>query len=627
MADAFAIYNEGFNAGLKPDPLMNISEWADKYRILSQKASAEPGKWRTSRTPYLKEIMDCLSPYSGIEKVVFMKGAQIGGTEVGNNFLGYIVHLSPGPVMLVMPTVDGAKRTSKTRIDPMFAAIPELKGVISDRRSKDASNTTLMKEFQGGVLVLTGANSAIGLRSMPVRYIFLDEIDAYKGDVEGEGDPVNLAIKRTSTFNRRKIFMVSTPTIQGVSRIEYEYEQSDQRHYMVPCPYCNKRQSLKWKQIHFENDDPATATYVCEHCGAIIEEHLKTWMLENGIWEKSNPKSNVAGFHLSSLYSPVGWFSWADAVKQFLDAKNKDNLLKVWVNTVLGETWLEKGEAPEWQILFDKREDYQQEIVPSGGLFLTAGADVQKDRIECEVVAWGRNKESWSVGYFIINGDTAREEVWNELSEFSKRYFEHSSGVMLPISRFAIDSGFATQQVYNWVRKQPINFAMAIKGTDSGVTPLGLPTRVDLNINGKRLRRGAKVWSVGTSILKSELYQFLRLTQNEDESYPAGYCHFPKYDSEYFKQLTAEQLVTKMVRGYQKREWQKTRERNEALDCRVYARAASISFGIEQFTETKWRNLEKALIPESKEKVNSATKKKTKLDILPKIVKAQDPYL
>lgn len=627
MADAFAIYNEGFNAGLKPDPLMNISEWADKYRILSQKASAEPGKWRTSRTPYLKEIMDCLSPYSGIEKVVFMKGAQIGGTEVGNNFLGYIVHLSPGPVMLVMPTVDGAKRTSKTRIDPMFEAIPELKGVISDRRSKDASNTTLMKEFQGGVLVLTGANSAIGLRSMPVRYIFLDEIDAYKGDVEGEGDPVNLAIKRTSTFNRRKIFMVSTPTIQGVSRIEYEYEQSDQRHYMVPCPYCNKRQSLKWKQIHFENDDPATATYVCEHCGAIIEEHLKTWMLENGIWEKSNPKSNVAGFHLSSLYSPVGWFSWADAVKQFLDAKNKDNLLKVWVNTVLGETWLEKGEAPEWQILFDKREDYQQEIVPSGGLFLTAGADVQKDRIECEVVAWGRNKESWSVGYFIINGDTAREEVWNELSEFSKRYFEHSSGVMLPISRFAIDSGFATQQVYNWVRKQPINFAMAIKGTDSGVTPLGLPTRVDLNINGKRLRRGAKVWSVGTSILKSELYQFLRLTQNEDESYPAGYCHFPKYDSEYFKQLTAEQLVTKMVRGYQKREWQKTRERNEALDCRVYARAASISFGIEQFTETKWRNLEKALIPESKEKVKLPAKKKTKLDILPKIVKAQDPYL
>lgn len=627
MADAFTIYNEGFNAGLKPDPLLNISEWADKYRVLSQKASAEPGKWRTSRTPYLKEIMDCLSPYSGIERVVFMKGAQIGGTEVGNNFLGYIVHLSPGPVMLVMPTVDGAKRTSKTRIDPMFAAIPELKGVISDRRSKDASNTTLMKEFQGGVLVLTGANSAIGLRSMPVRYIFLDEIDAYKGDVEGEGDPVNLAIKRTSTFNRRKIFMVSTPTIQSVSRIEYEYEQSDQRHYMVPCPYCNKRQSLKWKQIHWENNDPQTAVYICEHCGGIIEEHLKTWMLENGVWKKSNPSSKIAGFHLSSLYSPVGWFSWADAVKQFLDAKNKDNLLKVWVNTVLGETWLEKGEAPEWQILFDKREDYQQELVPSGGLFLTAGADVQKDRIECEVVAWGRNRESWSVGYFIINGDTAREDVWNELTDFSQRYFEHSSGAMLPISRFAIDSGFATQQVYNWVRKQPLNFAMAVKGTDSGVTPLGLPTKVDLNINGKKLRRGAKVWTVGTSILKSELYQFLRLTQNENESFPAGYCHFPKYDSEYFKQLTAEQLVTKVVRGYQKREWQKTRERNEALDCRVYARAASISFGIEQFTETKWRNLEKALIPEKQETAEISAKKKPKINFSPNVVKAQDPYL
>ncbi len=627
MADAFLVYNEAFNSGLKPEPLMNISEWADKYRVLSQKASAEPGRWRTSRTPYLKEVMDCLSPYSGIEKVVFMKGAQIGGTEVGNNFLGYIVHLSPGPVMLVMPTVDGAKRTSKTRIDPMFAAIPELKGLISNRRSKDASNTTLMKEFQGGVLVLTGANSAIGLRSMPVRYIFLDEIDAYKGDVEGEGDPVNLAIKRTSTFNRRKIFMVSTPTIQGVSRIEDEFTQSDQRHYIVPCPHCNKKQDLKWKQIHWENDDPQTAVYICEHCGSIIEEHNKTWMLENGEWKKFNPDSKIAGFHLSSLYSPVGWFSWADAVKQFLAANKKDNLLKVWVNTVLGETWLEKGEAPEWQILFDRREDYQQELIPSGGLFLTAGADVQKDRIECEVVAWGRNKESWSVGYFIINGDTAREDVWNELTVFSQRYFEHSSGIMLPISRFAIDSGFATQQVYNWVRKQPLNFAMAVKGTDNGVTPLGLPTRVDLNSNGKKLRRGAKVWAVGTSILKSELYQFLRLTQNEDDSFPAGYCHFPKYDSEYFKQLTAEQLVTKVVKGYQKREWQKTRERNEALDCRIYARAASISYGIEQFSETKWRNLEKAVTPEKPQTLIQPTKKKRDLSFKPNIVKAQDPYL
>lgn len=627
MADAFIIYNDGFNAGLKPEPLMNISEWADKYRILSQKASAEPGKWRTSRTPYLKEIMDCLSPYSGIEKVVFMKGAQVGGTEVGNNFLGYIVHLSPGPIMMVMPTVDGAKRTSKTRIDPMFAAIPEINGLISTRRSKDASNTTLMKEFQGGVLVLTGANSAIGLRSMPVRYIFLDEIDAYKGDVEGEGDPVNLAIKRTSTFNRRKIFMVSTPTVQGVSRIEYEFNLSDQRHYIVPCPHCKNKQVLKWKQIHWENNAPKTAVYICEFCGGIIEEHYKTWMLENGEWQRFNPESNVAGFHLSSLYSPVGWFSWSDAVKQFLDANKKDNLLKVWVNTVLGETWLEKGEAPEWQILFDRREDYPQEIIPRGGLFLTAGADVQKDRIECEVVAWGRNKESWSVGYFIINGDTARDSVWNELTEFAHHYFEHSSGIMLPISRFAIDSGFATQQVYDWVRKQPLNFAMAVKGIDSGVTPLGLPTRVDLNINGKKMRRGAKVWAVGTSILKSELYQYLRLTRNEDESYPAGYCHFPKYDSEYFKQLTAEQLVTKVVRGYQKREWQKTRERNEALDCRIYARAASISYGIEQFTETKWKNLEKALISEKSETVTIPAKKKSIRAFKPDVIKAEDPYL
>lgn len=625
MLKAQKIINEAWNDGLRLDPDLSISEWADRYRMLSQKASAEPGRWRTDRTPYLKEIMDCLSPNSGIEKVVFSKGAQVGGTEVGNNFIGYVVHLSPGPIMFVMPTVDGAKRTSKTRLDPMFADTPELKNIIKDRRSRDASNTTMMKDFKGGVLVLTGANSAIGLRSMPVRYIFLDEIDAYPGDVEGEGDPVNLAIKRTSTFNRKKIFMVSTPTIQGISRIEAEYENSDMRKYFVPCPHCGSMQVLKWPQIHFTDNDPKTACYVCEYCGCFIQESEKTAMLEKGQWRATSEckDKKVAGFHLSSLYSPVGWFSWADAVRQFLEAKKSENLLKVFVNTVLGETWVDKGEAPEWQILFERREDYLRGIVPSGGLFLTAGADIQKDRIELEVVAWGRNKESWSVDYAILDGDTAKPEVWQKLTEYANKTFLHENGINMPISKIAIDSGYATQTVYDWVRNQPHGFAMAVKGVEGRLSPLGLPTRVDLDIHGKRLRRGAKVWPVGTSILKTELYQWLRLTRNEKGEYPTGYCHFPKYDSEYFKQLTAEQLITKMVRGYQKREWQKMRDRNEALDCRVYARSASIAFGIEQFTDNRWNQLERSLAPQK-------TKAENKAELIRSfcpIIKADDPYL
>src|SRR6202162_4031703 len=417
MQTASELYLPASAAGARPDPLLTVSEWADTYRTLSQRASAEPGPWRTDRTPYLREVMDCLSPSSPIETVVLMKGAQIGGTEAGNNWIGYVVHQAPGPMLSVSPTVEMAKRNSKQRIDPLVEESAVLRELVSDPRSRDSGNTMLAKEFPRGILVMTGANSAVGLRSMAARYLFLDEIDAYPGDVDGEGDPVNLALARTRTFARRKIFMISTPKITGRSRIEASFEDSDQRYYWVPCPHCNEYQVLKFAQIRWPKGAPELAVYICEHCQGEIENHEKHWMLAQGEWRPAAPgPGKAAGFHLSGLHSPGGRVRWADAAAMFADAQKNPALRQVFINTVLGETWALQGEAPEWQRLYDRREDYRIGTVPKGGLFLTAGVDIQKDRIEVEIVAWGRGKESWAVDYRVLEGDTSRPQVWDKLT-------------------------------------------------------------------------------------------------------------------------------------------------------------------------------------------------------------------
>ena len=593
------IYGAAAAAGARPDPLLTISQWADRYRWLSQRASAEHGRWRTERTPYLREIMDCLSPMSLIERTVFMKGAQIGGTECGNNWMGYIIHQAPGPMMAVQPTVEMAKRNSKQRIDPLIEESEVLRKLVRDPRSRDSGNTVLSKDFPGGVLVMTGANSAVGLRSMAARYLFLDEVDAYPGDVEGEGDPITLAMARTRTFARRKVFLVSTPKITGMSRIESAYEESDQRKYWVPCPTCREFQILKFAQLRWPKGDPQSAVYICEHCGQEIRNHQKQSMLAGGEWRAgAKGDGRTAGFHISSLYSPVGWFSWGDAAKQFEQAQKNPALLQVFVNTVLGETWTLLGEAPEWQKLYDRREDYKVGLVPRGGLFLTAGADVQKDRIEVEIAAWGRGKESWSVDYRVFEGDTSRAAVWEKLTGLLNESFTTESGLELPIMQLAVDSGFATIEVYQWARRQG-GRVLVIKGDSRTPSLIGSASPVEVGPMGAKLKRGVRVWPVNSGMAKEELYRWLRQDRPTDEDvakgipFPSGYCHFPRYSEEYFKQITAEQLVTKIVKGYRRHEWQKMRERNEALDCRVYARAAAGRVGIDRFQEKHWTDLER----------------------------------
>jgi phage terminase large subunit GpA-like protein len=600
VLSAARLYTEAFDQGLRPDPSLTVSEWADRHRRLSGRAASEPGPWRTARTPYLREIMDCLSPASLVERVVVMKGAQVGCSEAGNNWIGFCIHHAPGPMLAVLPTVEMAKRNSKQRIDPLIEESPDLRRLVKPARSRDSGNTVLAKEFPGGVLVMTGANSAVGLRSMPVRYLFLDEVDGYPGDVDGEGDPVTLAEARTRTFARRKIFIVSTPTIKGMSRIEREFEASDQRRYFVPCPVCHERQWLKFEQLKWEKDRPETAHYECEHCGGEIQEHHKTWMLEHGVWQPTaESDSNTAGFHLSSLYSPVGWRSWRQIAAAWLAAQGSDSAIKSVKNTELGETWEESGEAPDWQRLYDRREDYKSGTISVGGLFLTAGADVQKDRIEVSIWAWGRDKESWLVEHRIIEGDTSRRDVWDGLSALLGETWERETGAQLPIKRLAVDSGYATQEVYAWTRTQPAARVMAVKGVSRGSALVGMPTAVDVTAGGKRLRRGAKVYSVAGGIAKLELFNNLRKERPTDESgepFPPGYVHLPKVDGEFCKQLCSEQLVTtRNRRGYPVRDWQKLRERNEALDCYVYARAAAAISGLDRFGERHWRDLERHL--------------------------------
>lgn len=590
--------------GMRPDPDLTVSEWADQHRWLSSRASAEPGRYRTARTPYLREIMDALSPRHPAQRISFMKAAQVGATEAGNNWIGFVIHHAPGPMLAVLPTVEMAKRTSRGRLDPLIADSPALRERVNPARSRDAGNSMLSKEFPGGILVLTGANSATGLRSMPARYIFLDEVDAYPASADEEGDPVTLAEARTTTFShRRKVFMVSTPTIRGISRIEREFEASDQRRYFVPCPHCGHMQWLQFERLRWAKGQPETAAYHCEGCEKPIAEHHKTAMLGHGEWRATavSADPHSIGFHISALYSPLGWKSWGQIARDWLAAQGSDEMLRAARNTLLGETWVESGDAPEWQRLADRREAFAA-TVPHLGLFLTAGADVQKDRIEVDVWAWGRGLESWLVEHIVIPGGPEDPGAWDKLTALLGRTWAHESGAVMQLSKLAIDTGYEAPAVYAWSRATGYAQVTPIKGVESfnRSTPVSGPTFVDATIGGKRLRRGARLWTIAVSTFKAETYRFLRLERPSDEDRALGVCdaagtmHLPNWaDTEWLKQLVAEQMVTvRNKRGFGHQEWQKMRERNEALDCRVYARAAAWILGADRWDEATWRSLE-----------------------------------
>lgn len=596
-----------FSRGLRPIPNITVSEWANTYRFLSSTASAEPGRYNVGRTPYLREIMDHLGKTSDMQEIIFMKGAQIGATEASLTFVGYSIDMNPSIILLVMPTDEAIKKTSKTRIKPMIDATPVLRSKIGQAGGRDSDNTINTKSFEGGVLMMIGANSPVGLSSTPAAKILLDEVDRMPKSAGEEGSPVDLARARARTFSNRKIFLISTPTLEGDSVIEKEFKQGDCRYYHVECQFCNDLFVITWDCITWDNDDHETAKCACPHCGGLHEDRHKTKMMQEegsggrAKWiasKKSTSKRKIS-YHLSGLYSPAGFYSWSEAVHDYLKAKGNDNDMKVWTNTVLGETYKISGEAPEYEVLYSRREDYPIGSVPDEVAFLTMGVDIQKDRIEAEVVGWCKGKTTYSIEYVVLPGDTSKPEVWDLLREQVGRMYPCSDGRLMSIKLTCVDANYNTSYVYDFCNSMGHSVTVPVQGRDRQDVIVAPPKVVNVSRSGKKIGT-SKLWGVGSSLVKAEIYGFLKLQASDDgnggDAYPNGYCHFPQYGREYFQMLTAEeQRLTKNKKtGYSKWEWVKIRDRNEALDVRVYARAAAYIVGIDRFKDSSWEKIKEA---------------------------------
>jgi len=511
--------------------------------------------------------MDACSDPS-IKQIVVMAGAQLGKSEALLNIIGYHIEHDPCPTLLMQPTVEMAQSFSKDRITSgLLATTPSLRGKVKDPRARDSGNTTLHKTFPAGSLSLVGANSPAGMASRPIRLVLFDEVDRYPVSAGEEGDPIALATKRTLTFWNRKIVMVSTPTDKGASRIEAAYEETDQRKYYVPCPHCDHSQILAWQNIKWENSDPETAAYYCEECGAAWSDAQRHKAVSNGEWRATAKFNGIAGFHISALYSP--WVSIVDAVDEFVKSKRDPMRLKTWVNTFLGETWEEQGERIDEYDLYERREDWPDDL-PEGAVVITAGVDVQDDRLAYEILATGSGHETWSIQYDEIYGDPSGAELWQRLDEVLSQTFIHPVRGEMIIRSTCIDSGgHYTQQVYNYARQRVGKRVFAIKGVGGEGKPIiGKPSKNNI---GK-----INLFPVGTDTAKELIFARLKITEEG-----AGYCHFPfTHNEEYFRMLTSEKKVTKYYKGRPRREWVKIRQRNEALDCRVYAMAALEVMGI-----------------------------------------------
>lgn len=570
-----------------PPPRLKVSEWADRYRFLSPESSAEPGMWRTSRAPYLKGVHDSFNE-PATETIVLMASSQVGKSELLSNTVGYYATQDPSPMLFIQPTLEMAESFSKDRLAPMIRDSPALFEVMGDRPRGD--NNLLHKIFPGGHVSLAGANSPASLASRPVRVLLCDEVDRFPASAGGEGDPVGLARKRTTTFWNKKICLVSTPTIKGSSRIEKAFQESDQRRYFVPCPHCSEHQVLVWSQVKWRPEEPSRAWYECAKCNRPIENSSKQKMLREGEWRATAPFTGCAGFHLNELYSP--WRSFGDVATDFLKAKDDPQRLKVWINTSLGETWEEQqGQTLDFEELASRAEDYPQCFIPKGGLFLTAGVDVQQDRLAVTIKAWGRAEESWLVYWGELFGDTSQPEVWAQLDDLLSLKFEHELGIELSVSVAAIDSGFRPQAVYQFCRGRHTFKALATKGSGSpGKAVLSRPTLQDVNMRGKIVKAGIKLFTVGTDVAKSLIYSRLQLMAGQQ-----GFMHFPQgLPEDYFLQLTSEKCTTKFVQGQPTHQWIKVRTRNEALDCEVLSYVAAVAGGLPTMN---WDKLETKLFP------------------------------
>lgn len=616
---------------MRPPPRQTVTEWAESERYLSSVESSEPGPYRVTRTPYAQEPQDCMSPRSAVEEVVLQWAAQTGKTSALLNCLGSAIANNPGPIMIVWPTNTVAKRNSRQRIAPLLTGSQQLRERVAQNRSRDKANTTLLKEFTGGVLVVAGANSAADLRSTPVRDLYLDEVDNFPHDVDGEGDPSKLAEARQTTFTRRKRLRTSTPTTKGYSRIEAALLASDNCRLHVPCPHCGAMQQLelgisepwglKWDKAPSGAPIAASVHYVCRESGCVIKEHQKPGMLAAGRWVPLNPGAQggrVRGFQLSGLYSPLGWLAWRTIAQEWHDARKAEergdaSLMRVFVNTRLAETYEESGDRVASSELQRRAQDIPLGIVQWGHYVRTLGVDVQGDRLEVFDWAWGRGMCSQLVAVRIIYGDPALREdqagsPWGELTKYRETPVEHASGHEAPLLACAIDSGgHHTQQVYAYARDHRHEHVIAVKGSSQRGKPiLGKPTAVDLNRRGEKVKQGAKVWPVGPDTAKAVLFGRMRV----DTPGPGYILLSSNLSPEVFDGLTSERLVGRYVKGRHKLEWVPVPGvRNEPLDGAVYALAAAHFRGVDRWKDGgEWSTWQQRLEPSGERKVKPPPK-------------------
>lgn len=590
-----------------PPPKLTISEWADSYRMLSPEDSAEPGRYKTSRMEPLRGIMDAVSDPL-VREIVVQKGTQVGYTAVLGNIVGYFIDRDPCPILMLMPTLSVAEEWSKNRFAPMARDTPQLRGKIKDPRSRDSGNTILSKTFPGGRLAIVGANAPSDLASRPIRVVLCDETDRYPLSAGSEGDPMTLAGKRQQTYWNRKLLKGSSPTIKGKSVIERDYSRSDKRRYHVACPHCHEHQTLEWSQVRWDKSrgedgrnvhHPETAHYQCRECGTLWTDAERWHAItiaprqrcpqtgELGGWRATAPFAGVAGFHLSQLYS--SWVRLSDAVREFLEATGKmpgthpsNELLKVWTNTVLAETWEDQAETVDTTGIANRGEAYGPDHLPDAALIVTVGVDVQDNRLEAQFVAWGAGEESWPCRYEVLHGDPAQATVWRDLDALLLQPLRTESGRVLRVKAAAIDTGgHHTLQVYEFCRPRLARRIYPIKGRQ-GPNPIW-PKRAS------RTKTNHQVFLVGVDTGKDALYGRLKIAPRGPGEVNPGFVHFPApnedvgtggFGREYFDQLTAEKVETRYREGRPYRVWVPVRPRNEALDTFVYALAARMSLPI-----------------------------------------------
>lgn len=559
-----------------PETALTVSKWAAKYRYVPSERVADPalaGPWINNRTPYLVEIMDAVNDVS-VNEIVFIKSAQVGGTEFITNVIGYHCHIDPATILYVCETEPKARAWSIESFTPTIRATPVLANIFGIAKSRDSTNQIESKSFAGGHFALAWATSPATLSSRPVRILLRDETDAFESTKEG--DALELSEARTKTAGtQRKIIDVSTPRnadpLDNLSEIERRYKNSTAEKYFVPCPHCEEYQILQWANVKWDDGEPESAYYVCEFCACLIEHDEKFEMLEKGEWRITNPEysGNRRGFWINEIYSP--FTTWGQMATAFLEAKNIPEKLKTFTNTRLAESWKITNEKIDYADLKFNKEEYDAEI-PDGVIFLTAAVDVQDDRLECETVGWGLDYENWSIDYRVFYGSPTDKEVWKDLKEHLLTVWENADGIIFKVKICCIDSGgHHPQEVYKFCKENARRKWYAIKGASTAGKPIISPPSRN---NALRV----KLFSIGTEAAKDMLFGWLKkgLSETEDDDL-SGLCHFPDdRDDNYFKMLCAEKKITKFVAGKTKQFWVKVSEkaRNEALDIRVYNIAA-----------------------------------------------------